>query len=100
MRPRPERPCPSWVTALKEAADVFFRDPQGDHIAAVVYLGNRVRRDQTAVSREETALDREGVWDVREGAVHRALDSADDPAPVIGDQEARRVHQIQRESGH
>jgi hypothetical protein len=84
---------------LEEAADVFFWDPECYHVRTVVYLGDCVCWDQAPLAGEETALYRQGVWDVREGAVHRALHSADYPAAVVGYQETRRVHQIQSESG-
>ena len=55
---------------------------------------------EAAMPREEARSDRECVGNVRERPVHRTLDLADHPPAVVGDEEARRIDQIQRESGH
>jgi hypothetical protein len=85
---------------LEEAADRLAGDPETDDAGARIHLGDRVRGDEPAMPREEARSDRECVGNVGKRPVHRTLDLADHPAPVVGDEEARRIDQIQREGGH
>ena len=77
------------VVVLEEPADCVARDSQGDDTCGRVDVGDRVRRDEAAVAREAAGADRQSIRDVRKAPVHRTLDAADDPAPAIGDDEAR-----------
>src|SRR5215213_111873 len=91
---------PIVLRRLEEAANRFACDAEADDLAGLVDFGDRVRRHEPAVTREETALHGECVRNVRERPVHRALDLADHPTAVVGDEEPACGREIQGESGH
>ena len=73
---------------LEEPADGVAGDSEGDHTGGGVDVGDRVRRHQAAVAGEAARADRQRIGDVRDRAVHRTLDPADDPPVIVGDEEA------------
>src|SRR6185437_13148005 len=85
---------------LKEGADRLAVDPEADHAARAVDLLDRVGRYEAAAPREEAGLDGKRIGDVRGGAVHRALDLADDPALAVGDREACGAAEIHCDRAH
>src|SRR5438874_2421544 len=85
---------------LEEGANRLAVDPEADHAARAVDLLDRVGRDEAAAPREEPGLDRERIGDVGGGAVHRALDLADDASLPVGDREARSPAEIHCDSAH
>jgi hypothetical protein len=85
---------------LKEAADVLAVDPEADHAARAVDLLNRVRRNEAAAPREKPGLDGKRVRNVGSGAVHRALDLADEAPLPIGDDVAGSPAEIDGERAH
>src|SRR5665647_3572414 len=93
-----------WVATrpagLEEAADALAVDPEADHAARAVDLVDRVRGNHAAAAREEPGLDRKGVRDVGSGAVHGALDLADEAALPVGDDVAGSPAEIDGESTH
>src|SRR6266545_5366198 len=58
------------------------------------------RSATTSVAREEPGLHRQRVRYVRERPVHRALHLPDHAAPVVGDEVAGDVREVQRDSRH
>ncbi len=53
-----------------------------------------------AFAREQAAPDRKCVRDVRGGAVHRALDAADDAPPPVGDEIAGGATEVIGDGTH
>src|SRR5690348_6413419 len=85
---------------LQEASNRFAIHAKPDDAARAVDLLDRVGRDHPAAAREEAGLHRECVRDVGGGAVHRALDLADDAALPVGDDVAGRPAEIDSEGAH
>jgi len=73
---------------LEEAADCFSGDAERDDALGGVDVGDGVGRYQTAVAGEAARADRECIGNIRDRAVHRAVDPADDPPVIVGDEEA------------
>ena len=86
--------------SLEKAANRLAGDAKTDDPAGRIDVGDRVGGNEAAMAGEDTGADRERIGDVRQSAVHRALDLADHPSAVVGHQEPGRVHEIQRECGH
>ena len=85
---------------LEKAPNGVARHSKRDDALADVDVGDRVRRDEATAARETARANRECVGDVRAGAVHRALDSADDPSAIVGDDEAGGRGEISCDRGH
>jgi hypothetical protein len=63
---------------LEEALQRVAAHAEADYAARVVDVLDRVRwNDAALAAREEPGSHGERVWNVRGGAVHRALDTAD-----------------------
>ena len=71
-----------------EPADCFAGDAECDDAFGGVDVGDRVGRHQAALAGEAAWADRECIGYVRACAVHRAVDPADDPPVIVGDEEA------------
>src|SRR5712691_12720159 len=85
---------------LEKPADGSARYAQRDDPASGIDLRDRVRGDEVAVTREASGADGERVGNVGHRPVHRALDPAEDLAATVGDDEAGRRGQIDRERTH
>ena len=81
--------------ALEERSDRLAVDPQADHPRPAVDLLDRLGGDEAPAACEEPGANRQSVGLVGRGAVHRALDLADDPAAGVGDEVTGRVSEIQ-----
>jgi hypothetical protein len=88
------------VVVLEEAPDGVARDSEGDDAGGCVDVGDRVGRHQAAVAGETAAPDRERIGDVRERAVHRTFDAADDSPMIVGDDEARGRAEVGCDCAH
>jgi hypothetical protein len=73
---------------LEEALERVAPDAEADHAARVIDVLDRVCwNDAALAAREEPRSHGERIWDVRGGAVHRALDTADHAPFAIGYEE-------------
>src|SRR5207248_9334594 len=71
---------------LEEALERVAPDAEADHAAGVVDGLDHLRRHHAPAAGEEAGPNGEGVRHVRSGAVHRALDPADGPTLIVGDE--------------
>ena len=85
---------------LEEAAEAFALYAQADYPRRAVDLVDRFGRHEPAAAGEEAGADGERVGLVRSGPVHRALDPADDPAAVVGDEVAAGAPEVVGERAH
>jgi hypothetical protein len=85
---------------LQEALERVARDAETDHTARSVDVFDRVGRNDAAPASEKAGADGQSIRDVRRRAVHRAFDSANNPALAICDEKSVQHPQIGSGDGH
>ena len=93
-------PTPKGRPGLEEALQGVAPDTKADHAGCVVDVLDCVCRHNAASACEETRAYCEGIRHVGRGAIHRALDSADDSTLVIRDEKPVQPAKVGSSDGH